>query len=114
MKKHILSVLAISVVTILCSFNVSKTYCTYIYLTYDGTGSQKSLSNYSQSQTQPSACPGSVRLCWIRCCDHNNDGAVTDSEFVSCFESYDLTNDAADSLDDEVEIPGQLEKKNFF
>lgn len=113
MNYKILNILAIALALVMSSYYNynklhSRSFVICAYFIYDGTGDQCDINNYTKQTTQPSACPGNARLCWFKCCDHDNDGDVDVEDFNICFDSYDTDDDC--SLDDEAEIAGILEK----
>jgi hypothetical protein len=85
----------------------ATTHC-YLFLIYNGFGDQYDQANYDLMVTQPDACAGSDKLCWIYVRDEDCDGTISREEFEAAL--YRLDNDYDGILDDEQES-NELEKR---
>lgn len=109
MKRNLLGFAAIVLAIAISSFSVKKT--TYFYYVYDGSGDQTSTTNYSSQSSQPSHLSGTNILNWFRVTDVDDNG-VDGTEFIDSFESYDVVNDDLNTLNDDSDITGQLDRKS--
>jgi hypothetical protein len=119
MKKNLWGLAAFALAIAFTSFTVlgKKTivkgefvtrYATYMPPT-SGTDPQTKPENYTVQSMPPDDCLNDLRLCWIQFEDANNNGQLDPNELNAYFLTHDTNTDK--SLDDEDEIPGELEKR---
>lgn len=114
MRRHLINISAIVIAISLWSFSrpsltYSKDKFPVIYLLATTNGPQWDESGYLQQSTIPLRCLGTRKLCWLAVQDRNYDGMIDQVEFNFVFGPLDADDDL--SLDDNLELPGLLEKR---
>lgn len=111
MKRNLLGLFAVVLAIAVSSFTarVDTTY----YLIYDGTGTQKDITNYvTPYETDvPDHITGTGKLNWFKVVDVSSNGIST-TEFNNAFDSYDVVAPSTNLLSDETtDVPGGLDIK---
>lgn len=120
MRRYLIGIISIVLIAGTCTFLIKKvsaaskkTSVRYLRFNLDIQGPQeKVVTNYTllANLTPPPACPGAVKVCWIRVFDLNDDGIITQAEFNMVVTPLDTDLDGMIS-DDQIENTTTYQEK---
>jgi hypothetical protein len=113
MKKNLLALTALVLTIVVSAFTMKPNVI--VYADYDQINAENAKTSYTMLSSQPAhefTNPLIPKLNWFRV-DAGSDGVVSDTEFSTAFEFYDVQVDASNLLKDEsADITGQLDLFN--
>lgn len=121
MKKYLLGLFAVVLAVGFSAFSVKEApetskKATFRFLQFKLNiqgPEEKVLDNYTllTSTSTPAACPGAVKVCWIRVVDQNDDGVISPAEFNAIVNALDTDLDGQIS-DDQADNTTTYQEKS--
>lgn len=113
MKKNLLALTALVLTIVVSAFTMKPNVIKYA--DYDQINAENVKTSYTMLASQPShefTNAFDIRLNWFKV-DAGADGIVSDTEFSTAFELYDVQDDGTNLLKDEnADITGELDLFN--